>query len=52
MSVCRSTFADYGPVKELRQYESCKAALVAFRTTAAAYKVRSWFSLVWPGLAC
>lgn len=35
----RSTFAEYGPVKELRMYEPCKAAVVTFRSTAAAYKV-------------
>ncbi|EFN52421.1 hypothetical protein CHLNCDRAFT_138919 [Chlorella variabilis] len=34
----RSTFSEYGPVKELRMYEACKAALVSFRNTAAAYK--------------
>lgn len=36
---CRSTFAEYGPVKDLRMYEACRAALVSFRSTAAAYKV-------------
>lgn len=35
----RSTFAEYGPVKDLCLYEPCKAALVSFRSTAAAYKV-------------
>ncbi|KAL4422539.1 hypothetical protein ABPG75_008736 [Micractinium tetrahymenae] len=34
----RSTFAEYGPVKDLRMYEPCKAAVVSFRSTAAAYK--------------
>ncbi|KAL4424710.1 hypothetical protein ABPG77_000053 [Micractinium sp. CCAP 211/92] len=34
----RSTFAEYGPVKDLCLYEPCKAALVSFRSTAAAYK--------------
>ncbi|KAI7839101.1 hypothetical protein COHA_007106 [Chlorella ohadii] len=34
----RSTFAEYGPVKDLRMYEACRAAAVSFRSTAAAYK--------------
>lgn len=42
---CRSTFAEYGPVKDLRMYEACRAAAVSFRSTAAAYKV-GWL-LAW-----
>ncbi|PRW20538.1 hypothetical protein C2E21_8941 [Chlorella sorokiniana] len=34
----RSTFAEYGPVKDLRMYEACRAAVVSFRSTASAYK--------------
>ncbi|KAL4854820.1 Apoptosis-inducing factor 3 [Chlorella vulgaris] len=33
-----STFAEYGSVKALQQYPACKAAVVSFRSTQAAYQ--------------
>ncbi len=36
---CRSTFAESGPLRDVRLYEAAKAAVVSFHHSIDAYKV-------------